>query len=190
MQNKKHSTILKSNRDYKTLFAIEATLLRQAGSISKLKAELPTLLKNALAEVIDNERTGRRTLSDLEKTEKTYIGTKVEILVRNYFRLPKGNLDLKINGNDVDIKNTVGSNWMIPPEALNKACILVALNDQFCWFGVFMASPENLTSGANRDQKRSVSAAGFLNIHWILFGEKYPAVAELPNCPSCGRKSA
>ena len=45
--------------------------------------EVPRRLREALDEVIDTPRTGRFTLSQLEKTEKTYIGTKVEILVRD-----------------------------------------------------------------------------------------------------------
>src|SRR5690606_36087339 len=114
------------HQDFAIVDAIEAALIRQAGGVDKLRHDLPILIRAAIDEVIDAPRTGRVHASELEKTEKTYIGTKVEILVRNYFRLPKGILDLRIAGYDVDVKNTLGSTWMIPREATGKPCILVA----------------------------------------------------------------
>ena len=155
---------------------IEAELLREAGGIAKLKKDLPTLIRQAIDEVIDTPRTGRVHAGELEKTEKTYIGTKVEILVRNYFHLPKGILDLRIAGYDVDVKNTLGQTWMIPREAVGKPCILVASDEkkQLCYFGIFVAHLHNLTTGVNQDQKRSVSAAGASTIHWLLVNEPYP----------------
>jgi len=39
-------------------------------------------LRRALDEVVDGMRTGRWSVDALEKTEKTYIGTKVEIPVQ------------------------------------------------------------------------------------------------------------
>jgi hypothetical protein len=96
--------------------------------------------------------------------------------VRNFFNLPKGILDLTIDGLDVDVKNTLGDTWMIPREAVGKPCILVASDEtkNTCFFGIFVAHLDNLTAGMNQDQKRSVSAAGFSNIHWILVDEPYP----------------
>jgi hypothetical protein len=82
---------------------IESALVRQARGLDRLKAELPVLIRQAIDEVVDAPRTGRVHSRELEKTEKTYIGTKVEILVRNFFRLPKGILDLTIDGMDVDV---------------------------------------------------------------------------------------
>jgi hypothetical protein len=144
--------------------------------LDKLKMYLPGLIRQAIDEVIDTPRTGRVYARELEKTEKTYIGTKIEILVRNFFRLPKGILDLKIDGLDVDVKNTLGTTWMIPPEAAGMPCILVASDEdrQTCFFGIFIAHVTNLTTGQNQDKKRSVSAAGFSNIHWIMTEEPYP----------------
>ena len=165
-----------THRDFDMVTRIEAALARQAGGLSKLREELPALIRQAIDEVIDAPRTGRVHSSELEKTEKTYIGTKVEILVRNFFHLPKGILDLKIDGFDVDVKNTLGNTWMIPREAIGKPCILVASDEtrRTCYFGLFVARLENLTTSVNQDQKRSVSSAGFSNIHWILADEPYP----------------
>jgi hypothetical protein len=165
-----------SHPDYLVIERIVLALAAQAGGLHKLKEELPDLIRQAIDEVIDTPRTGRVRASELEKTEKTYIGTKVEILVRNFFRLPKGILDLRIGGLDVDVKNTLGNTWMIPPEAVGKPCILVASDEvrQTCFFGIMVAHLSNLTPGMNQDRKRSVSSAGFKNIHWVLAEVPYP----------------
>lgn len=168
--------IASGHPDFEIIRRIEKALFAQCGGLTGLRSELPKLIRQAIDEVIDAPRTGRSSVAELEKTEKTYIGTKVEILVRNFFHLPKGILDLKIDGLDVDVKNTIGNTWMIPREAVGKPCILVASNedDYCCSFGVFIAHPANLTQGVNQDQKRSVSAAGFSQIHWFLVNEPYP----------------
>ena len=164
------------HRDYEIIRRIESALLKEAGGLNKLRQELPVLIRQAIDEVIDTPRTGRVHSRELEKTEKTYIGTKVEILVRNFFHLPKGILDLTIDGLDVDVKNTIGRTWMIPPEAGGKPCILVASDEErrTCSFGIFVAHLENLTLGLNQDRKRSVSVLGSLSIHWMLADDPYP----------------
>ena len=65
---------------------------------------------------------------------------------------------------------------MIPREAVGKPCILVASDEarHTCYFGILVAHLSNLTHGVNQDQKRSVSATGFANIHWLLADEPYP----------------
>jgi hypothetical protein len=172
----RHPPLLPTHRDFAIVKRLESALARQAGGLEKLRQELPVLIRQAIDEVIDTPRTGRVHARELEKTEKTYIGTKVEILVRNFFRLPKGILDLTIDGLDVDVKNTIGDTWMIPREAIGKPCLLVASDEvkHTCFFGIFVAHPDNLTPGLNQDKKASVSAAGFVNIHWLLVDEPYP----------------
>jgi hypothetical protein len=101
----------------------------------------------------------------------------VEILLRDYFELEKGNvLDLIINGHEVDIKHTTQRTWMIPSEAKNHPCILVASDDdlQTCFLGIFIAYEHNITNGDNWDKKLSVSADGFKNIHWIFANAPFP----------------
>lgn len=154
---------------------IETALLKRCGGIDAMRRELPALMRKAIDEVIDAPRTGRVHAAEMEKTEKTYIGTKAEIIIRNYFRLPKGILDLKIDGLDVDVKNTLGQTWMIPREALGKPCILVASDEprRTFFLGIIVAREEHLTAGANQDKKRSVSVVGHQNIHWLIENEHY-----------------
>jgi len=128
-------------------------------------------LRRALDEVIDGMRTGRWAVSSLEKTEKTYIGTKVEILFKFDFDIPDGErLDTKIEGAEVDIKCTVLRDWMIPQEAIGELCLLVRIDDTRSkfWIGVIRADDGVLRKGQNRDKKVSISAEGKKSIQWIV----------------------
>jgi Restriction endonuclease NaeI len=113
-------------------------------------------LRRALDEVVDGMRTGRWAVSSLEKTEKTYVGTKVEILFKFDFDLADSpRLDFNIHGVDVDIKCTVLRDWMIPQEAVGELCLLVRIDDKRSkfWIGVVRCDPSKLRKGLNRDKK-------------------------------------
>ncbi|MBC8771938.1 NaeI family type II restriction endonuclease [Stenotrophomonas maltophilia] len=130
-------------------------------------------IRKSFDEVIDGPRTGRYCVEQLEKTEKTYIGTKVEIVLRTELGLERGHvLDNLIVGHEVDTKFTVGSTWMIPREALGQLCLLVTGEDNTgrCGMGILRMVPEVLTNGANQDGKKSVSALGRGQITWLAQG--------------------
>jgi hypothetical protein len=91
--------------------------------------------------------------------------------------LPKGrNLDLFVDGAEVDVKNTMGSNWAIPQEALAHPCILIRESEKtaLCSVGVVVAMEAYLNPGRNRDGKRTFSKAGQSNVWWILKNLPYP----------------
>lgn len=102
----------------------------------------------------------------------------MEILLRDFLQLPKGLLDLEINGVNVDVKHTVGtsSGWMIPSEAVGKACILVCESEKTARMnvGVIVCNPPYLNGGKNKDGKVSISAKGREHIYWILKDHPYP----------------
>ncbi|TAD89434.1 MAG: hypothetical protein EAZ99_09825 [Alphaproteobacteria bacterium] len=156
---------------------VAAAIEERSGGWAVFAQEIPRRLRLAIDEVIDMPRTGRFVLAQLEKTEKTYLGTKVEILIRDFLGVPKGLLDLDVAGLDIDVKNTVTGNWMIPSEAIRKPCILISENEPsaVCSVGLLICHPAYLTGGANKDGKVSVSAIGRKNIHWILKNHPYPA---------------
>lgn len=172
-----HHPLPTDHADYDDLFQLETELLEAVGGIGPFEEKLRSFFRSAIDEVIDTARTGRHFLSDLEKTEKTYLGTKFEILLRDWLDVPRGVvLDLLIGGQEVDVKSTTGggSGWMIPPEAINQLCILLRVNEErsICAVGLVRARPANLRSGANRDAKTSFSAAGRSNIWWMV--QDYP----------------
>lgn len=151
-------------------------ITRRAGGPVALADGFAAMLRQCVDDVIMTPKTGRRSYEELEKTEKTYIGTRVEIELRALLNLTKGRLDTVILGHDVDIKNTMGGNWMIPTEAVDHPCILIAADEAraVCYLGLFVARVEYLTAGQNKDAKKSLSAAGFANILWLLRDHPYP----------------
>ena len=171
------SPLEQGNQDSSLLQGLEKAILRNAKGHDRFNREVPVLLRKSIDEVIDSARTDRVTLDETEKTEKTYLGTKVEILLRNFLGFPRGKLlDLSVDGVEVDVKNTMHGNWMIPSEAIGHPCILVKIDEKSALFsfGLFVARRESLTLGANRDGKSSISKIGREMIHWIVKDQPYP----------------
>lgn len=171
------SLILPGHPDFPLLSRLAAEITSRAGGPLSLAEAFPAMLRQCIDDVIMTPKTGRRAYEELEKTEKTYIGTRVEIELRALLRLRKGRLDTEILGQDVDIKHTMGSDWMIPTEALNAPCLLVAADEvrARCYLGLIIARPEYLRRGRNKDAKGSISASAFENILWLLRDHPYPA---------------
>ena len=164
--------------DFGELSRLETDLLEAAGGKHLFEEKLRSFFRSAIDEVIDTARTGRFFLSELEKTEKTYLGTKFEILLRDWLQLPRGVvLDLLIGGQEVDVKSTTGgrSGWMIPPEAVGQLCVLLRVNEveSTCAVGLARARPEYMRAGLNRDAKTGFSAAGTRNIWWLVLDFAY-----------------
>lgn len=171
------SRVVPGHPDYDVLDRIRAAILSRLGGAAELQRALPLLIRDAIDFVIDPVRTARTRVQDLDNVEKTFIGLKIEHYFRDLLDVPKGLRDLVIEGLDVDVKNTVGSTWMIPPETYRNAdpCLLIATaeEDGLCWLGLLLAREEYLTS-PNRDQKRAVGRVGFEHILWIVDGESFP----------------
>jgi hypothetical protein len=153
-------------------------LLEQVGGWDSFASRVASMIRQAIDEVIDTPRTNRFTLSETEKTEKTYLGTKIEILFRALLGLPKGRiLDLSVRGAEVDIKNTIGSAWAIPMEAVGRPCILIQENEQtaLCSVGIFIAHEKYLRPGKNRDRKSSIASSAMrAHVWWLLRDFPYP----------------
>lgn len=133
-------------------------------------------LRDSVDFVLDGVRTRRWDLQQCADCEKTVVGVKAEYLLLNSFGLRKTEpLDTVIDGIPVDIKCTIGHNWMIPPEAVDHICILLQVHDQDSWFsaGLIRAKDEWLTSG-NRDKKRRLSKKGRAHIFWLVRGGALP----------------
>lgn len=164
--------------DFNDLAKLEDDLLFAVGGAELLLEKLRSFFRSAIDEVIDTARTGRYFLSDLEKTEKTYLGTKFEILLRDWLQVPHGVvLDLLIGGQEVDVKSTTGGGWgwMIPVEAIDQLCILLRVNEvrSTCAIGLARARREYLRSSENRDRKTGFSAKGRRHIWWLLQDFEY-----------------
>lgn len=142
-------------------------------------------LRTAVSEVLDGRRTGRYSIEQLTKNEKTYIGTKVEIVLQDAFSIPRGTkkvgtkekpLDYTICGHEVDCKFTIGTTWAIPTEAVGKVCLLANVDesDEAFSVGALRAIPKFLTGKPNKDGKKGVSAEGKREIQWICERKSFP----------------
>lgn len=142
-------------------------------------------IRQSIDEVLDGPRTGRWDFFQLEKTEKTYVGTKVEIVVRTALGLERGpRLDLEVEGHDVDIKWAMKSKWQIPREAVGQLCLCIGGLAGLSKFQVALirCDEEVLTAGpGNRDGKRTISAAGQAALLHLVEPTPLPAnfVAEM-----------
>jgi plasmid stabilization system protein ParE len=119
-------------------------------------------IRQSIDEVLDGPRTGRWSFAQLEKTEKTYVGTKLEIVVRAFLGLERGGvLDLDIEGHPVDIKWAMNSSWQIPEEAVDQLCLCVGGMRKLSRFqvGLVRCRGEYLNLGSNRDRKTTLTAA-------------------------------
>ncbi|MBL1080008.1 restriction endonuclease [Nocardia sp. 2] len=131
------------------------------------------VLRQAIDEVLDGQRTGRYDINgeNVASTEKTYLGTKVEIVTRAEFSLGFGSvMDYEIAGCPVDAKFTLGRNWTIPLEAVGHICLLMRADDAGGEFqvGLLRISDQRLNQGKNRDQKRTISKTGRADIRWLV----------------------
>lgn len=140
-------------------------------SIPNFNKRASHAIRQAIDEVIDGARTGRWAIEQLEKVEKTYIGTKIEIIFRDEFELPRGNiLDNMILGFEIDTKFSLRGRWEIPKEAVDKLCLVIKGDDATGKFsiGIVLAAASLLNLGSNQDGKKTLSAAGRRSIHWIV----------------------
>src|SRR5690606_16891210 len=116
------------------------------------------------------------SLDQLSNSEKTFVGSRIEYLLRKFLAVPRGPLDLLIGSEAVDVKFTLGRDWMIPPEAGNRICLLIMGSDRTSKFscGIVRIRQDILRGGKNRDSKASISADGRKAIVWLVDGGAIP----------------
>jgi hypothetical protein len=136
------------------------------------------VLRDAIDAALDGARTGRYDLRDLFKTEKTRLGSLVEIAIQREFHFEDGQaMDFRIAGVDVDCRfSVVFGGWMFPPETIGQLCLLVwADDDRSQWSaGLLRIRREWLNSGSNRDLKVTVKAEHRDKIRWLWHRAELP----------------
>jgi hypothetical protein len=131
------------------------------------------VFRDTFDQLYDGEHTGRYSVEQLNKTEKTHCGTLIEINLRRQFRdiVEDGDTrDYRIAGQDIDCKfSLTDGGWMLPPESLG-VLLMVSTADDACarWsLGVVRATRENVRTSANRDAKTSLNRGGRQAIYWV-----------------------
>ncbi|GGW20417.1 hypothetical protein GCM10010501_65730 [Streptomyces libani subsp. rufus] len=136
---------------------------------------MASVIRGTYDQLLDGRRMGRWDYTELHKTEKTHMGTLVEINIYKEFRLAEGRVaDYLIEGIEVDCKfaKSVGG-WEIGPELAGHVCLVItASDDKSTWqAGLVRASEEHLRAARNRDMKRKLNSAGVASIDWLWGGK-------------------
>lgn len=135
-------------------------------------------IREALDQIYDGQRTGRWDYTQLLKTEKTHVGTLVEIELQREFRFDDGlDLDYRIAGVDVDCKWSLNLYaWEIPQEMYSrgdKIALVVWANEYTArWAAGLIRISESVLKppGGQRDGKRRLNDYGRDRILWIFPG--------------------
>lgn len=144
---------------------------------------MAAVIRSTYDQLLDGRRMGRWDYMQLHKTEKTHMGTLVEINIYKDFGLTEGEVaDYLIDGIEVDCKyaKRIGG-WEIGPELVGHICLVITASDQDgTWqAGLVRASEENLRTTENRDRKRRLNPAGVQSIAWLWGGERELAPNQL-----------
>lgn len=133
------------------------------------------VLRETYDQLYDGQRTGRYRWEQLLKTEKTFMGTLVEINLHRAFLFADGErMDYRIAGVEVDCKfsQSLGG-WMIPPEAYDGQHVVLlvwASEIERRWeAGVVRVRNDDLFLGRqNRDGKRPLTPVGESAVRWLF----------------------
>lgn len=134
--------------------------------------QFAAVLRDSLDQVLDGPRTMRFRYSDLRKTEKTHVGTIVEINLGKAFDLADGTaMDYRVLGHEVDCKYSMFmGGWELPLESLGHLVLLTWADDEASrWAaGLWRVDPRYLGRGAgNRDRKKKMLKSGQERIRWL-----------------------
>jgi len=139
---------------------------------ARFEERFAAAIRQSFDEVFDGQRTGRYRIEQLGKAEKTYIGTKVEIVVQDEFGLQRGRrLDYLVDEQEVDSKWSMTSGaWMIPTAAVGELCLCLTANDNRSEFrvGIVRAGDARLRAGLNKDKKRRLNDDGLSAMTWLV----------------------
>ena len=157
-------------------------VLTEIKNTTDFRGKVVGVIRKAIDSVLQGDRTRRYSINQLTPEEKKHIGTQVERgLKSEFFEDRAGKIsDTIIAGVEVDIKNTIGDNWMIPTEAVGRLCLLIQIDEKSaeCSVGLVRARSE-LLGKQNQDKKKSFSKEGKKSIDWIVRDASLPVSAFL-----------
>jgi hypothetical protein len=118
---------------------------------------------DAIQYVLDGARTWRFDLNsnEVDSDERRTVGTKLQYRIIAAFGLVKeAPLDTSILGIPVELKATVGGNWMIPREGQCQMCLLVQVDTRNDRHRAFLMRPHRIwLNRGNQDKKRTITKA-------------------------------
>ena len=154
------------------LDAVEAELYR----LDPTGDQVARVLRDTLDQLYDGQHSGRWNYEQLHKTEKTHMGTLVEINLQRQFEFADGDVtDYRIAGIEVDCKYSMNyGSWELPPEVIDQICLVITANDaRSSWSaGLIRVKAPYLRSRSNRDAKRQLTASSrsYIRALWPAHG--------------------
>jgi Restriction endonuclease NaeI len=151
---------------------VEAELYR----LDPAGEQIGRVLRDTLDQLYDGQHTGRWNYGQLHKTEKTHMGTLVEINLHRQFGFADGDAtDYRIAGVEVDCKYSMTyGGWELPPEVIGHICLVITASDaESSWTaGLIRVRASYLRPVPNRDAKRQLKTAGRAHIRslWPAHG--------------------
>lgn len=145
------------------------------------------VFRSTFDQLYDGQHTGRYSVEQLFKTEKTHFGTLIEINLQREFKLRDGSvLDFNIAGFEVDCKYSHTGAWMLPIESFDQIVLVAQADDRkSVWsVGVVRATEENRRTSENRDKKTGLNVLGRSRITWVFKDEPMQPNALLQLPPS------
>jgi hypothetical protein len=150
--------------------AVEAELYR----LDPAGDQVARVLRETLDQLYDGQHSGRWSFDQLHKTEKTHMGTLVEINLHRRFGFADGDVtDYRIAGIEVDCKYSMSyGGWELPPEVIGHLCLVLTATDaRASWTaGLLRVREDLLRPGSNRDAKRQLTAASRVSIRPLWLG--------------------
>lgn len=140
------------------------------------------VMRSTFDQLYDGQRTGRYSIDQLRKTEKTHFGSFIEINLQTELDFADGDtLDFKIANTEVDCKFSFSGQWMLPPESFDQLVLVTEARDHASdWsLGVVRATESNRRVGQNRDAKTGLNKRGREQIRWIFKDHPLPPNALL-----------
>ena len=170
-----------------------APIMEWFNAEDKARERLRWALRDSLDELLDGQRTGRWAYQHLSKTEKTHLGTVVEVNLTKEFEFANGDhLDWQIAGCDIDCKFSKDlGGWEIPMEMYlcadhgerqgkaNYPALLTWFDDTTNrWAaGLITITDErlrwkvgNVERAYNRDNKRNLANTSAEHVYWLWGG--------------------
>jgi hypothetical protein len=146
--------------------AVDPELLAVADELYRLDPSgdrFARVIRDTFDQMYDGQRTGHWNFAQLRKTEKTHMGTVLEINLQREFLFADGDAtDYQIAGIQVDCKYSASGVWELPPEVIGHLALVVTANDERSTWraGLVRVSHDKLNPGRNRDAKGTLSKYG------------------------------
>jgi hypothetical protein len=134
-------------------------------------SRMAKVFRSTFDQLYDGQHTGRYSVEQLFKTEKTHFGTLIEINLQREFKILDGCvLDFTIAGFEVDCKYSHTGAWMLPIESFEQIVLVTQADDRkSVWSaGVVRATQENRRTSENRDKKTGLNTLGRSQITWVF----------------------